>query len=832
LKDRSQDRDAQAGSARAAGTRKTDPTRFPRLAAPILRFVDDFAAMSSAKDEAQILATAATLLEEFAKSALGDGAVPASVAPARFSLAVVIDQAARSNTKISMKLWAAGAHRLLFDGRDMSQSTVREFHQTALNTGDEYRDLAEFLAGLLDRLEQKRQHRYQGRQTRWVPVAGLAVFALIVALAGYAVFLDYRFHTKLYAAFSQEALATGLDLEHRGNDLALRLGDLKSASERTTLAALQAPLGQISKRFSYNAGARADADYLAAVNKAAPTALALAIDLAISIEGDSLEAYDTLRAWLVLSGQSDWSAAYLSGWLEDRKITLPEYRNFSTHAAVLTGPFTGLPQPDPQLLEQARGFATEADEADRAYLEMLRSDGARAVPDWLPQEAIVGIADIMQRRSGVGIKTPMPGIFTAAGWTYARGIGAGIAVQKARQEAAKLFPETLPQQNDAPDKVLDKLQQASLAAWKAWLADLRVRPFTKNESAVLISGRLSAGDSLLSQLLSEVWKQAGGTDRQRSHSQQIGLATEFGPMIQYVEQGRMDQIAALFGALNVALGAADADENAGMQRLMSIRERANSVSALRLAPPIVVQIVEDVLAQTSAAHSKIGSNPITRYWQNNIFPKCGQFANGRYPFADGIDVDMGEFAELLGPGGLIARFFRTQLEPLMDTQSTPWRWKPEARFAGLAPETAVFFQRALAISTAYFDEDGQISTDLRIAALAERGQAFILIGGREIPLRAVDDPETLSWPGPQPESGAAVIFKVGNQTATLQKPGAWGLLRLLDDVRLRKRDQGRRFLVDFRSGGGRVFVELLFENQANPVSARALFKDFSCPPLL
>ena len=76
------------------------------------------------------------------------------------------------------------------------------------------------------------------------------------------------------------------------------------------------------------------------------------------------------------------------------------------------------------------------------------------------------------------------------------------------------------------------------------------------------------------------------------------------------------------------------------------------------------------------------------------------------------------------------------------------------------------------------------------------------------------------------------IFKAENQTATLQKPGPWGLLRLLDDVRLRKRDQGRRFLVDFRSGGGRVFVELLFESEANPVSGRALLKGFSCPALL
>lgn len=815
-----------------ATSASSDPNRFPRLAKPVLQFVDQLGTLSADNDEAHLIATAAALLQAFGKSALRDGAVPNSVPPARFALAALIDQAARRDKKIAMKPWAAGAHRLLFDGRDMSAASVREFHHTALKAGDEYRDLAEFLAGLLDRLEQSRTHRYKRGNVHWVLRAGLAVGVLIVGLVGYALFLDYRYNARLYQAFRQDVLATGLDLVHTGNDLALRLDDLKTAAERTVLAARRAPLGQLLKPLGFNAGVRALTDYQTEIDKAVPLALAGAVNAAISVEGENLAAYDTLRAWSVLSGQSDWSAAYLTGWVQARRDLLPEYRNFATHTARLSGATTGLPQPDPQLMEQARGFAAEAGESDRAYLELLRSEPAQALPAWQPNQAIIRIGEIMQRRSGVAIDAPVSGIFTANGWTYARDIGAGTAVQKARQEAAKLFDKPLPQQNDAPDKVLDQLQRASLEHWKAWLADLRVRPFIDSESAVLISGRLSAADSPLTQLLNEIWIQAGGTDRRRGHNQQIRLATEFGPMIQYVEQGKMKQIAGLFGALNVALGAADVDEDVGMQRLMSIRDRANSVSALRQAPPIVVQIVEDVLAQTSAAHSDLLSNPITGYWQNNIFPQCGRVANGRFPFADGADSDLADFATLLGPDGLIARFFRSQLEPLMDTQSSPWRWKPEARFAGLTPESAVFFQRALAITDAYFDDNGQLSARLQLATLAERGQAFIRVGGREVPLRATSDPETIFWPGPQPETGVVVNFKVGNEAATLQKHGPWGLLRLLDEVHLRKRDEGRRFLVDIRASGGRVFVEMQFQKAANPVSGRALLKGFFCPATL
>ncbi len=110
----------------------------------------------------------------------------------------------------------------------------------------------------------------------------------------------------------------------------------------------------------------------------------------------------------------------------------------------------------------------------------------------------------------------------------------------------------------------------------------------------------------------EIWVQAGGTDRARSHPQQLAVAAEFGPMIQYVEGGRMAEIARLFAGLNVALAAQDRDEEKGQQRLMSVQDRATSVAALGVAPKVVVQLVEDTLAQTGAAHADLLSNNLTR----------------------------------------------------------------------------------------------------------------------------------------------------------------------------------------------------------------------------
>ncbi|NJO32458.1 MAG: hypothetical protein HC869_04330 [Rhodospirillales bacterium] len=100
-------------------------------------------------------------------------------------------------------------------------------------------------------------------------------------------------------------------------------------------------------------------------------------------------------------------------------------------------------------------------------------------------------------------------------------------------------------------------------------------------------------------------------------------------MIQYVEQGRMGDIASLFAALNVALGVMDRDEDTGLQRLMSVQDRANSIATLRQAPTVVVQIVEDVLAQTAEAHADMLTNPITRSWQAEVLPLCKAAVEGR-----------------------------------------------------------------------------------------------------------------------------------------------------------------------------------------------------------
>lgn len=807
--------------------RRSDPEVYEAAAQPILRMVEQLATIRGV--EAQVLIQrAAEALDRFDADLERAGVTPSTIRPARYALGLALDQAARKNRAVDVALWGAGAHRLIFDGRDISTATLRDFIRRAEEAGPEFAGVRTFLEHRLAVLEGSRTAFDRNMGAGWTGITLVLILAFVLLVAGWAGFVEWRFHRDLTRLFDAEALDIGLDRDGVLPDLPQRLTRLGDAADGVAKAAEKAPIRLFADLVGFDAAAHADAVYDQAVQKHLPGALARAVDAALAQEGESLPLYDTLRAWSVLSGQSDWSPAYLAGWLSDRATPMPDLQPLVPHIARLKAPTDVLPPPDPELLAQARSYAAESPEPARAYLELLRSQDAAEVPPWQPELTVPGLSAVLQRRSGQSVDTPIAGLFTQAGWDFARKVGAGLAVKTARTEAARLFDKVPPPQNDAPDQVLDILQRETLARWKAFLADVQVRPFADPEAAVLISGRLAAPDSPLAKLLPEVWAQVGGLDRSRPHAMQLRIASDFAALIQYSEDGRMAEIADLFASLNVALGAMDRDEPRGLQRLMTAKSRGATLAALRTAPPMVVQMVEDVLAQTSAAQADPLSNPLTKAWQTEVLSLCRQVTGTRYPFADGPDAPLAEVTALLGAGGAIDRFYRTRAEPYIDTSSTPWRWKPDARFAGLDPKSAEFLQRTQAIAAGF---SGQ-GMDLTLAALAERGKTFVAIGGNGGPVETTVEPLELTWPGTSPQAGAEVRFTTAAGAATVAQPGEWGLFRILDGIRLRERDGGKRFLVDLKSGDARLFMEVTLPQEANPLSRWKLLKGLACPTAL
>ena len=805
-----------------------DPALYDRAAGPVLAMAAQLETVRNV-DVALLLRRAAEGLDRFGDALLRGGALPSTVPPARYGLGLILDQKARTNRAVDVQKWAAGAQSLLFDGRAMSLATLRDFIARAQGAGPDFAPVAAFLTRCLALAEGQRVRVPDRRSAGWGGMVAVLVLAFACAVAGWTGYVEWRFHRDLNGVFAGLALETGLDRAGPFPDLASRLDRMAEAVAQVRQSAAKAPIHLFAAPLGFDAALRAQKTYDAVVQAHLPGALASAIGTALTHEGESLPLYDTLRAWSVLSGQAGWSDPWLQGWLADRAAILPDQQGLLPHIAGLRPPVVAPTLNDPELLDQARKFAAEAPEAGRAYLELIRSDAAAALVPWRGDAAVPGLSDVVQRRSGTAMSVPIAGIFTARGWDFARDSGAGVAVQQARAEAARLFPGAMPPQNDAPDQVMALLQAAQLAVWKGYLADLQVRPFADTAQAVLVSGRLSLANSPLEQLLRQVWAEAGGLDRRRPHDQQVRIAAEFAAMIQFVEQGRMADIASLFAALNVALGAMDRDEANGMARLMSVQDRAASIRALRQAPAVVEQIVEDVLAQTSSARTEGLTNPLTQAWQRGVLDLCKR-VEGRFPFGDGPDAAMADVAALLAPGAGIDGFFRSKAAEFIDTTASPWRWKPDARFAGLAPESAAFLQRAAAISAGLFAAEG--NRRLTMTALAERGKAFVALGGTGGAVQTTIAPLALDWPGPDPAAGIDISFETAGGAARISQTGEWGLLRLMAGLRLRERDGGKRFLVDLKSGNARLFVDLSFVSADNPLSRLKAMQGFACPTTL
>lgn len=803
--------------ARASGPGKGQP--FQDLAGPVFAFADKLETRARA-GERTLCEEAAALLDSF-ENRLQDARVPRSaIKPARYGLGVLIDKRARSLPRLRLSTWTILARQHLFEGREIDLPRVQDFAATAEREGGDLAPLGEFLEGIAEECRAMRRG-YQRQRSGWGKYALLSILSFAVLLACYAGFLEYRYQTGVYTGFTDATAEID-----RSAPVAAQLNASAEALAQVDQAMDKAPFKGSMRLPMVDAQVRAEAAHRALVASLLPPAIGAAIEERLATEGQGLMVYDALRAWAVLVGDLGWQPAYLAGWLEDNSPEL------AAHVGTLEGPSIGLAASDPELMELVRGFAAEADEPSRAWLELLRSEGARQLPRWQADQTVPGIGEVLVHRTGAPLSDGVPGLFTQAGWTKARQFELGLAVQAARQAGPVITGTALQPRNDTPDLLEDRLLTETLDAWSNWLSDIRVRPFVDRETAILVSGSLARSPGPLDALLRRVWVETGGGDTSRSHAQQLRTATRFGAMIQYVENGRLAEIARLFSSLNVALGSIDVNAERGSERLMSVQESSRSIQALKAAPRVVVQIAEDVLAQAGQTTGSRQSNPILRQWQQDVFPLCRELVLGRYPFADGPDADARDLAALFGPSGALPLFLSAYAGPYLDTSESPWRWKPEARFAGLTPEGAAFLERAAVTSQALFGAGGYLTTDIRISALAERGETLMTLGGVVAPVRATGEAAQLSWPGPDPDAGVDISIRQGDRASRLTHSGPWGLHRLLDDLRLRARDGGRRVLVDLRTDSGRVFVEMEFDRDVNPVSGRTAMRGLICPPVL
>ena len=783
--------------------------RFAALARPLADLAAG-AASSRAPDAAALAAEARARTEAMEAAGLRAGVAAADLAAARAGLWALVDARARSNPALGERAWRRASRRHLPGIAALTPASLAA--RLAAAEAASKRDLARLLRHCLQVVEATPP---PARAVRWGLIGPVALVVVLVAWGGWA---EWQFRQRIVAALPEAPsgpVGSAAETAQALDVLAAAVADAAAQSRAS-------PLGLAPRLGRFSPAAEAKARYRAAAARLLPPFLAAGAGDSLARDGGSVALYDTLRTLDMLEGGPGWQAGFVAGWLEDRGGPAAA---LAPHVSALAAAPGGLPPQDPELRAQARAIAAEGDRAAFAGLELARADAMRALPPLSLTDAVPGIDAALVRRSGLPMSAAMPGRLTAEGWAVAAGGAAATAAARAGAESARLLGTAAPAPGVA--LVLDQLQRQTIDAWGRSLptsgcglsSTSRRRSRSAARSASLVAARRPAPAGLA---------RGRGADRSRDHTAQLRVAAAFGPAIRFVESGDSAALAGTFLALNGVLGEPDADPEGGRRQLMDIRTQAASLAALNRAPRLVVQIVEDVLAQAAASRGADEGHPAVRAWAATGAPACRAALEGVYPFAPGPDAGFAAVAGFLGPGGLLARFAAQELEGLLDRETVPWSWKPDAALAGFSPGSAAFVERALQVGAGLFPPGGVM---LHLSALAERGAPAVSLGGVTVAVTgsAVAD---LAWPGPEPAKGAGVRFPAATAPAFREAPGAWGLLHLVDGLRPRARDDGRRFILDVHLGASRAFLDLAFDTPANPVAARLRTAGLVCPPEL
>lgn len=846
------------GAGSSGGVGPGDGDLLPALASPVVALARRVE-RDPRPNPLAIAAEAKALLAAFDRDAGRSDLSAAAITTARDALVAVLDARARTNPALPVRAWARALRDTVPRRKIFTPDALRTEAAAAERAGPAYRDLARFLRTCGEAVAAADAAAARLKRPGQRPWGLIAILVVVLTGAGWGGYAEYRYREALIARlpdFEQATLA--------GRRLPPAAAGAQLDALAATVAAIEAdvpdaPLGLIGRIPALDPGKAARAGYARAVAAAVAAPLGNAVDLALATEGEPTALYDSLRLWRILSGSAPWQPSYVAGWIADRAAAHPELQALAGHLSALGAPPDGLPRPDPEAIAESRRIAAEGSPADRAFVELRRSGETAALPAWTPPADVAALGAVLARRSGAAVFTGLSGLYTVDGWSYARDRGVPAAIETARREAAALLGPGAGAPVE-PAAVLALLQQRTVETWTGWLSDLRVRAMTDQPSAMLITGRLAARGAPLAALFQAVWREAGGEDRGRGHADQLRVATALGPSIQYVQQGHMADISQLFAGLNVTLAALDRRVPVADRQLLDIEGRARSILALQQAPPLVAGIIEDVLAQSATARVDLAAasapldlgtatpvapdkpaapapappptapQPLATDPRNAAFAAaCRATVTGRYPFADGADADLDAVAALFGPTGLVRRTYGADVAALVDTTRSPWVWKPEARLSGRTPEAAAFLQRAFAIGDALFPEASRPAPALTLVALAQRGAATVGLGGRTAPVSTTAEPVTLAWPGPDAAGGFTVAMDGGKGVRRLGEGGPWGLQRFLDGLRLRAREDGRRFLLDVRDGEARIYVQMEFGSPLNPVTARGLMKGLACP---
>ena len=530
--------------------------------------------------------------------------------------------------------------------------------------------------------------------------------------------------------------------------------------------------------------------------------------------------------------------------------------------------------------------------ASLTFDALMREMDEANLPVWSPSGAVSSIGQIFERRTETeNLRSGVPGAFTFDGFHTAV-VPLMDAMVPIFEADGNLFSDGCPEygainEADLQEDVLELYSDAFSENWDALLNDLQLREITDLRTARQNLRDMARGpeSSPLHQLIAAIvaethltrdpnaqdnsavndavgrslWSRVlRATGRLGREARTIATAASSdnsgGPapgaiVASYYEplRGMIEPVNGqdpLWPQLQTALQATadrlreverDGGSDAGEVLLPSGGMR-EVLGELNLVANDMPEPVEPWILGLSGSAAEASRNAIlselNEIWQAQYLAACRRATTG-FPFQSSPqNVPMGDFADVFGPSGDLARFVDENLGAYIDRSQQPWEWRGDF---GLHPAALEPFERAERIRRALFASGALPSFSFSIDPYdLLNGQVVVLnIDGQQVVYDNSDVPaQGITWPGPNNSEQITLSFTsiLGGADFIRSYDGPWALHRMIDEIGdLRAdRESSTVFRLTLSAGGFRAIYNLS-TNRAEHGLDVDLLQGFTCP---
>ena len=540
-------------------------------------------------------------------------------------------------------------------------------------------------------------------------------------------------------------------------------------------------------------------------------------------------------------------------------------------------PIAHTPERD-AMVSRARIAVRQASIAQLAYKNFQDSEANVTYAVRLDEKAGLQSDQVLRRKDGVSLSTPVPGIYTKPVFEQLAMPGTLAAAIDDHVEEQWVWGGDLPATNSGQlqAEFLAFYEKDYIDQWMKVVSAIDVQRPGNPEQATRILTILAGPTSPLRNFLRTVDEQTylikppdpkkaesgGFADNFKKKTGEV-LAPIVGskPAAPITDQARL-RISARFNEIHQLVmgegGTAPIDRVLGqLQQLQEkvkgvgggvgkaspldpgkqaeINEATQALQATASSlPGPVAGLVKDVAGSVESVVLRDIRGDLTRQYAQAVAVECNELVGGRYPLVRGArEATPGDFGRVFGYGGTFDKFFSSTLDGLVDTSTRPWMWRRGIGDATPGPQSMLQrFELARYIRDNFFRPGSQmLELSFRVTAveLDPQVKRFLLqIDGQPFeyqhgPVRTI----RLKWPDMTGEA-VATFYDGSPVPPSISQSGNWAFFKLMDEAADISRESETRHVLTLRSNNR--FVRILFEadSNRNPFYRREMLQQFQC----